>query len=71
LFSTEQFTFLQRPPIVLLTGPAGAGKSALVQVLSKELGCELKEWMNPVTDSYGESSFFDKRNNWSGRVLFF
>lgn len=60
---------LQRSPMVLLTGPAGAGKSALVQVLAKELNCELKEWSNPIAAAYDELSFLDKRNNWSGTVL--
>ncbi|XP_061182185.1 cell cycle checkpoint protein RAD17-like [Saccostrea echinata] len=54
-----------RSPMVLLTGPAGAGKTALVQVLAKELNCELKEWTNPVAGSYEESVFVDQRNNWS------
>lgn len=60
---------LQRSPMVLLTGPAGAGKSALVQVLAKELNCELKEWSNPIAAAYDELSFLDRRNNWSGTVL--
>lgn len=60
---------LQRSPMVLLTGPAGAGKSALVQVLAKELNCELKEWSNPIAATYDELSFLDRRNNWSGTVL--
>ncbi|XP_052688808.1 cell cycle checkpoint protein RAD17-like isoform X8 [Crassostrea angulata] len=54
-----------RSPMVLLTGPAGAGKSALVQVLAKELNCELKEWSNPIAAAYDELSFLDRRNNWS------
>ncbi|XP_078317725.1 cell cycle checkpoint protein RAD17-like [Crassostrea virginica] len=52
-------------PMALLTGPAGAGKTALVKVLAKELNCELKEWSNPIAGSYDESSFPDRRNAWS------
>ena len=42
----------QIPPILLLTGPAGAGKTATVRVLARELGCQLQEWANPLGDSY-------------------
>ncbi len=33
--------------MLVLTGPCGAGKTALVRVLAKELGCDLCEWVNP------------------------
>lgn len=36
--------------ILLLTGSAGAGKTATVQVLANELGLELQEWINPVSE---------------------
>ena len=55
--------------MALLTGPAGAGKTALVKVLAKELNCELKEWSNPIAGSYDESSFPDRRNAWSGTCI--
>ena len=35
----------------LLTGPAGAGKTATVQVLGRDLGLELQEWSNPITST--------------------
>lgn len=37
-----------RTPVVLLTGPCGAGKTATVRVLAKEMGLDLQEWINPV-----------------------
>lgn len=43
--------------ILLLTGSAGAGKTATVQVLANELGLELQEWINPVSEiAEGQSS---------------
>ena len=32
----------------VLSGPSGSGKTATVGVLAKELGCEIKEWINPM-----------------------
>ncbi|KAH8267349.1 hypothetical protein KR018_011803, partial [Drosophila ironensis] len=32
----------------LLTGPTGAGKTATLQVLAREMGYQLQEWINPV-----------------------
>lgn len=42
--------------MLLLTGPAGAGKTATVHVLASELGLELQEWINPVTDKFNEGN---------------
>ena len=35
--------------ILVLTGPAGSGKSATIDVLSKDLDIELQEWNTPVS----------------------
>ncbi|TRY65918.1 hypothetical protein DNTS_026615 [Danionella cerebrum] len=37
--------------ILLLTGPSGCGKTATIQVLAKELGFQIQEWSNPLTNS--------------------
>ena len=43
-----------------MTGPAGAGKSATVEVLSKDLDIELQEWSNPsTTTNEGELNFLN------------
>nr|XP_033783047.1 cell cycle checkpoint protein RAD17 isoform X4 [Geotrypetes seraphini] len=44
---------VQRQPkqggsLLLLTGPPGCGKTATVQVLAKDLGVQLQEWINPI-----------------------
>ena len=47
------FFFVQRNcGILLLTGSSGAGKTALVDVLSQSFEYQLKEWINPVTQEY-------------------
>ena len=33
----------------MLTGPAGCGKTATIQILAKELGVEVREWTNPIS----------------------
>ncbi|BFZ62201.1 RFC checkpoint protein Rad17 [Saitoella coloradoensis] len=39
-----------RKRLLILTGPAGAGKTATVEVLAKEIGFETLEWRNPTND---------------------
>jgi cell cycle checkpoint protein len=39
--------------LLILTGPAGAGKTATMECLSKELGFDLLEWRNPTTNADG------------------
>ncbi|XP_074063996.1 cell cycle checkpoint protein RAD17 isoform X2 [Macrotis lagotis] len=34
--------------ILIITGPPGCGKTATLQILVKELGIEVQEWINPV-----------------------
>jgi cell cycle checkpoint protein len=50
---------LQLPPILLLTGPAGVGKTATIQALSHDLKFKVQEWINPLTTS-NEQSFTDQ-----------
>lgn len=45
--------------ILLLTGPAGSGKSAVVHTLSDDLGLDLKEWINPLMQEYSKDIFHD------------
>ncbi|XP_048451134.1 cell cycle checkpoint protein RAD17 isoform X2 [Rhincodon typus] len=41
--------------ILLLTGAAGTGKTATIQVLVKELGIHLLEWTNPLSENQFKS----------------
>lgn len=43
-------------PILLLTGPAGVGKTTTLKVLSKELNCQIQEWANPITAAFNMDS---------------
>lgn len=48
--------------LLVIQGPAGAGKTATIEVLSKELNFELLEWRNPQSvtggEEYGEEGPF-------------
>ncbi|NWR57340.1 RAD17 protein, partial [Bucorvus abyssinicus] len=35
--------------VLLLTGPAGCGKTATIQILAKDLGVQVQEWTNPIS----------------------
>ncbi|KAG5519649.1 hypothetical protein PMAC_001804 [Pneumocystis sp. 'macacae'] len=35
--------------LIILTGPAGSGKTSTINVLSKEIGFEILEWQNPMS----------------------
>ncbi|XP_064606495.1 cell cycle checkpoint protein RAD17-like [Liolophura sinensis] len=35
-------------PLLLLTGPAGCGKTATLKVLAREMGLDIQEWINPT-----------------------
>uniref|UniRef100_UPI00398F3F1A cell cycle checkpoint protein RAD17 n=1 Tax=Pristiophorus japonicus TaxID=55135 RepID=UPI00398F3F1A len=67
--------------ILLLTGAAGTGKTATIQVLVKELGIQLLEWTNPLSqnkfknhdefqDSFNTESSFQVYASKSQSVLF-
>ncbi|KAG0099584.1 Cell cycle checkpoint protein rad17 [Podila epicladia] len=38
-------------PILVLTGPAGTGKTAVLRMLAKELDLDIVEWINSVNES--------------------
>lgn len=41
----------KKPAILVLTGPAGIGKTALIQALARDLSCEVCEWLAPVVSN--------------------
>eukprot|EP00057_Strongylocentrotus_purpuratus_P032272 XP_787106.3 PREDICTED: cell cycle checkpoint protein RAD17 isoform X1 [Strongylocentrotus purpuratus] len=52
-----------KAPLLLLTGPAGAGKTATLSVLAKELGLEVQEWSNPITEAFKMDQDTDYRSD--------
>ncbi|XP_063177113.1 cell cycle checkpoint protein RAD17 isoform X2 [Chroicocephalus ridibundus] len=42
----------QGSSILLLTGPPGCGKTATIEVLAKDLGIQVQEWINPISLDY-------------------
>ncbi|KAK4231040.1 cell cycle checkpoint protein RAD17 [Podospora fimiseda] len=42
-----------RQRLLVLKGAAGTGKTTTVRLLAKELGCDVLEWRNPTTNSFG------------------
>ena len=56
----------QPAPVLLLTGPAGVGKTTTLKVLAKELKCQIQEWVNPLTATFNTDSTMTYH---SGRIL--
>ncbi|KAI0967635.1 Rad17 cell cycle checkpoint protein-domain-containing protein [Xylaria arbuscula] len=46
-----------RQRLLILKGAAGTGKTTTVQLLAKELKCEILEWRNPTASSGGSLGF--------------
>ncbi|XP_070268216.1 cell cycle checkpoint protein RAD17 isoform X3 [Myotis yumanensis] len=43
--------------ILLITGPPGCGKTTTIKILSKELGIQVQEWINPVLSDFLKDDF--------------
>ncbi|XP_042306110.1 LOW QUALITY PROTEIN: cell cycle checkpoint protein RAD17 [Sceloporus undulatus] len=43
--------------ILLLTGPPGCGKSATVEILAKDLGFQVQEWITPISLDFAKDDF--------------
>ncbi|KAJ3047376.1 Cell cycle checkpoint protein rad17 [Rhizophlyctis rosea] len=54
------------PKILVLTGPSGAGKTAVVHMLANELGCDILEWLNPINTN-SLASMYEGDEDTSGR----
>lgn len=46
----------QAPRLLVLSGPPGCGKTAMLKVLTHELGFRVLEWLNPVHLSWRNSA---------------
>ncbi|XP_077203571.1 cell cycle checkpoint protein RAD17 isoform X2 [Paroedura picta] len=49
--------------VLLLTGPSGCGKTATLEILAKDLGIQVQEWINPVLMNFRKDDFQDALNN--------
>lgn len=60
---------LQGGSVLLLTGPSGCGKSATLEILAKDLGIQVQEWINPVLMEFRKDHFQDALNNGNALVI--
>lgn len=47
----DVITGCMRQRLLILKGPAGSAKTTTVQLLAKEIGCEILEWKNPTNNT--------------------
>uniref|UniRef100_A0ABK0M628 RAD17 checkpoint clamp loader component n=1 Tax=Rattus norvegicus TaxID=10116 RepID=A0ABK0M628_RAT len=54
--------------ILLITGPPGCGKTTTIKILSKELGIQVQEWVNPILQDFQKDDYkelFNSESNFS------
>ncbi|KAM6106165.1 cell cycle checkpoint protein RAD17 isoform 3-T3 [Pterocles gutturalis] len=45
--------------VLLLTGPAGCGKTATIEIVAKDLGIQVQEWTNPISLGFTKEDLRD------------
>uniref|UniRef100_A0A8C6ICP8 Cell cycle checkpoint protein RAD17 n=1 Tax=Mus spicilegus TaxID=10103 RepID=A0A8C6ICP8_MUSSI len=43
--------------VLLITGPPGCGKTTTIKILSKELGIQVQEWVNPILPDFQKDDY--------------
>ncbi|KAF4555392.1 Rad17 P-loop domain-containing protein [Elsinoe fawcettii] len=65
----ESLSSRARPRLIVLKGPAGTGKTTVVQLLAQSMGLAIKEWRNPVNVDIGSESFISTSAQFEDFVL--
>ena len=53
----KNYRLMVRKRLLILRGPAGAGKTATLSALAQVMGLELSEWRNPVDSSFSSEAY--------------
>lgn len=59
----ESLAGMKGRKFLLLTGPAGCGKTATLKVLAREAGIHIQEWINTTTSTFSKG-FAEQENTW-------
>lgn len=59
----ESLAGMKGRKLLLLTGPAGCGKTATLKVLAREAGIHIQEWINTTTSTFSKG-FNEQETTW-------